>query len=79
MDRFKVIEGGGKPQAYRARKRGATELLVCHVCEQDLGVSTSVTFEGRQGRMIHDGKAQGGTKAIYCLTCLARGKTTKLV
>lgn len=77
--RFKVIKGGEKPKSYRARQRGEVEPLVCHVCEQDIGVATALTIELKQGRMIRDGKPEGGTKALYCAHCLARGKLTKLV
>ncbi len=82
--RFKVIEGGptgdgaAKPKAYR-RKRGQVEPLLCHICEEDTGVATAVSFEAKMGRMIRDGKPEGGTKAIYCLHCLTRGKVTRLV
>lgn len=83
--RFRVIEGGpagdgvAKPKAYRARHRGEAELLTCWQCEIDTGVSTALTFEMKQGRMIRDGKPEGGSKVIYCGHCLARGKLTKLI
>lgn len=83
--RFRVIEGGpaedgnAQPKPYRARRRGEAELLTCRRCEVDIGVSTALTFEMKQGRMVRDGKPEGGTKAIYCGNCLARGKLTKLL
>ena len=83
--RFRLIAGGpakdgkAKPRAYRASKRGEPELLVCHVCEQDLGVATTLTFEATKSRMAVDGIPEGGEVGIYCLTCLSRGKTTRLI
>lgn len=83
--RFRVIKGGpagdgeAKPRAYRAKAKGETELLVCYICEQDIGVATTLTFEARHSRMAVDGIPEGGEVGIYCLTCLARGKTTKLI
>jgi hypothetical protein len=83
--RLRLIQGGpagdgeAKPKAYRARKRGEPEVLTCSECEKDLGVATALSFEMKQGRMIRDGQPFGGSKAIYCGHCLARGKLTKLV
>ena len=77
--RFRVIEGGDAPKAYRARKRGEAEKLLCHVCERDTGVATATSMDVKLGRMIRDGKPEGGTKAIVCVGCLARGKVTILV
>lgn len=68
-----------KPKRYRARKRGEAELLTCWQCETDTGVATAETFEAKMGRMIRDGKPEAGTRAIYCLHCLSRGKVTRLV
>ena len=83
--RFRVIEGGpaqdgkAQPKPYRARVRGEAELLTCWQCEIDIGIATALTFEMKQGRMVRDGKPEGGTKVIYCGHCLARGKLTKLL
>ena len=77
--RFPVIEGGSKPKPYRARKRGQVEKLLCHVCEADTGTATATTMDVKLGRMIRDGKPEGGTKALVCVGCLARGKVTILV
>lgn len=77
--RFRVIEGGDQPKPYRARKKREAEILTCSTCEADTGVATALTLEMRQGRMIRDGKASGGTKGVYCAHCLARGKVTKLL
>lgn len=77
--RFRVIEGGSKPKPHRARKRGEAEKLLCHVCEVDIGVGTAATMDVKLGRWMRDGKPEGGTKAIVCVHCLARGKFTILV
>jgi hypothetical protein len=77
--RFKLIEGGGKPKRYRAPKPGRMELLTCHVCEQDTGVSSTMTMAVKMGVFLKDGAPVGGTKAIICAVCLARGKTTILI
>jgi len=87
--RFRVIEGGPQEEGdfadprlrrkkYRA-KRGEAEILACHVCEEETGVSTALTLEMKQGRMIRDGKPEGGSKVIYCAHCLARGRLTRLI
>ena len=82
--RFRVIPGGpagdgkAKPKAYRARKPGAIEQITCSVCAADIGVATSLGIYALQSPMWQDGKVKGGTKALYCLHCLARGLTTKL-
>ncbi|MCW2309714.1 hypothetical protein [Rhodobium gokarnense] len=77
--RFRVIKGGERPKRHRARKRGEAEVLTCYVCEQDTGVATALTIEMKQGRMVADGKPQGGSKVIYCAHCLSRGKLTRLL
>lgn len=83
--RFRVINGGpaengkAEPKAYRARHRGDPEMLTCWQCEVDIGVATAMTMEVKQGRMVRDGKPEGGTRMIVCAHCLARGKTTILL
>lgn len=77
--RFRIVEGGDKPKPYRARKRGEAELLTCRVCEADIGVATALTIETTSGRMVRDGKAEGGNRAVICVHCLARGIVTKLL
>ena len=77
--RFRVIDGTAKPKPYRARKRGQAELLTCWQCEQDTGVASAHTLETKQGRMVRDGKPEGGSKVIICADCLARGKVTRLL
>lgn len=62
FDRFRVIEGGDKPKPYRARKKGAPEPLVCQC-------GSATTIEVKTGRMLVDGKVQGGTKQIACFRC----------
>lgn len=77
--RFRVIQGGEKPKPYRKRHRKDAELLTCSTCERDIGVSTTATFEGKLGTMVRGGRAEGGTKALFCLRCLSRGKLTQLL
>ncbi|RVV99679.1 hypothetical protein EKE94_03070 [Mesobaculum littorinae] len=83
--RFRVIPGGPagdekpKPKPYRTRKRGAAQLLTCWQCELDTGVSGATTMEVKQGRMVRDGKPEGGSRAIICVDCLAMGKVTHLL
>lgn len=60
--RFTVIEGGDKPKPYRARKRGEAEPLVC-TC------GSTASVEIKLGRMIRDGKPEGGTKQVRCYDC----------
>lgn len=73
LSRFRIIEGGGKPKRYRARKRGDAELLTCPVCD------AAITTEVKLGRMVRDGKPEGGTRAILCAMCLSKGKVTRLI
>lgn len=61
--RFKVIDGGGKPRPYRARKKGEAQLLLCPRCNSN--ASETVIL----GRMIRDGKPEGGSKRIRCADC----------
>lgn len=78
--RFRVIEGGSKPKPSRApRKSKAPEPLSCHACEADKGHSGAVTMTVKLGQMVRDGKPYGGTKAVICAHCLARGKVTILI
>jgi len=77
--RFRLIEGGDKPKAYRARSRREASLLTCRVCEFDTGVASATTMEVKQGRMIREGKPQGGSKVIICVMCLSRGVVTRLL
>lgn len=60
--RFKVIEGGSRPKAYRARKRGEAEPLVCKC-------GSATVIETKTGVMLRDGKPEGGTKLIRCYDC----------
>lgn len=76
--RFRVIPGGETPKPYRARKRGQAEKLLCHVCEADTGTATATTMDVKLGPMIRDGRPEGGSKALACVHCLARGKVTIL-
>jgi hypothetical protein len=73
MERFKVITGGSRPRSHRARKRGEAEQLTCPRCD------AAVTVEVRLGRMIRDGKPEGGTRAIVCAVCLSKGTVTRLI
>ena len=75
--RFRVIENPAKPK--RKRRRGEAEFLSCTVCERDIGVSTRTTMEVKQGRMVRDGKPEGGSRMVICVECLSRGKVTKLL
>jgi hypothetical protein len=78
--RFRVIDGGGKPKAFRApRKRSEPEPLSCHACETDKGHTGAVTITVKLGEMVRDGKPYGGTKAVICAHCLSRGKVTILI
>lgn len=77
--RFRVIEGGSKPKPSRARRRSEPEPLSCHACEIDKGHSGAVTMTVKLGEMVRDGKPYGGTKAVVCAHCLARGKVTILI
>lgn len=77
--RFRVIEGGNTPKRHRASKRGEPEKLLCHVCEADTGTATATTMDVKLGRFIRDGRPEGGTRAVMCCHCLARGKVTILV
>lgn len=77
--RLRVIDGGDKPKRYRARHRGEAELLTCGTCEADIGIATATTMEVSQGRMVRDGKPEGGSKVIICVGCLGRGKITRLL
>ncbi|MEI4473564.1 hypothetical protein [Frigidibacter sp. MR17.24] len=85
LSRFRVIEGGpaedGKPKRAggRAPAKGRIEMLLCHVCKVDIGVATATTLEVKTGRMLKDGKPQGGTKRLICVECLSRGKVTHLI
>lgn len=64
-ERFRVIEGGGRPKPYRKRRRGDAEPLVCPHC------GSNASVEVKLGRMIRDGKPEGGTKQIRCADCRA--------
>lgn len=77
--RFRVIEGGSTPKAYRARSRKAPEPLTCHVCELEKGHPGAVTMTVTLGQMIREGKPYGGTKSVICAHCLSRGKITILI
>lgn len=61
-NQFKVIEGGGKPKPYRKRVRGQSEPLICKC-------GSAASIEIKVGRMIRDGKPEGGTKQIRCADC----------
>lgn len=80
MSRFRVVtndnpvrEGGRGPRKSRY------ETLLCTVCKFDIGVSTATSLEVKTGRMLKDGKPQGGTKRLICVECLSRGKVTYLI
>ena len=76
--RFKLIDGGNAPQAgCRKRRRGDAELLLCRVCEADIGVSTNVWLTVTLGLMVRSGRTEGGQKAVVCAHCLSRGKITR--
>ena len=77
--RFRVVQGGSEPKPYRAKRRGEAELLTCWQCEADIGIATAMTIEVKQGRMVRDGKPEGGTRMVICAHCLSRGKTTVLL
>ncbi|MEE7478436.1 hypothetical protein [Methylobacterium hispanicum] len=77
--RFRVIEGGDKPKPYRARKRGEAQPLTCRICETEKGHPGAVTMTVTLGQMVKDGRPYGGTKAIVCAHCLARGLVTILL
>lgn len=76
-ERFKVIEGGGRPLAgtRRRHKKDAVALL-CRVCEADTGTATSTWMKAKQGLMERAGRPEGGSDAHVCVHCLARGKVT---
>jgi hypothetical protein len=73
VQRLRLIQGGSKPRSHRARKRGEAGLLTCPECD------AAVTVEVRLGRMVRDGKPEGGTRAIVCAVCLSRGKVNRLI
>jgi len=58
-----VIAGGNSPRPYRARKKGEAEPLICPKCNSN--ASETVIL----GRMVRDGKPEGGTKQIRCADC----------
>lgn len=62
LTRFRVIEGGEDPKPYRARKRGDAEPLICKC-------GSAASIQVTLGRMIRDGKPEGGTKQIRCADC----------
>jgi hypothetical protein len=62
MERLKLIDGGGKPKAYRKRSKRESEPLVC-----ECGSATFI--EVRTGAQIRDGKISGGTKQLACFHC----------
>ena len=82
--RFKVIQGGpkadGKPKKrpYRAQAKGDLEQVTCVECEKDIGIDTSLWAPALQSPMRRGGKVFGGVKAMHCVYCLGRGKTTIL-
>lgn len=61
--RFRVIQGGDAPKPYRSRKKGEAELLICPRCNSN--ASETVIL----GRMVRDGRPEGGTKQIRCADC----------
>lgn len=61
-ERYRLIEGGAKPKAYRARRKGDPEPLVC-TC------GSATTIETKTGRMIDSNRIKGGTKQIRCYDC----------
>ncbi|MBX3490895.1 hypothetical protein [Parvibaculum sp.] len=76
------VDGGrqaGKPRAGRRRSLTEDEQVTCWQCAKDTGIETSVAVEVILApRRRPDGKRSGGTKALVCGLCLARGKVTRL-
>lgn len=76
--RFRVIEGGHRPQPGTGqRRKGDAELLLCRVCEADTGVSTNAWLTVTLGLMVRSGRTEGGQKVVVCAHCLSRGKVTR--
>lgn len=74
--RFQVIDGGGKPKRYRARKGEASQ-WTCWQCEADLGIATSAVVRVRHSPMTRGAIIEGGTNIWVCAHCLGRGKLTR--
>lgn len=75
---LRVISGGSTPKKYARKAKGEAEQAVCRVCEQDTGVASSVWTKVRLAPRTSGGKIVGGTEALVCALCLARGKVTRL-
>jgi len=76
MKRFEVIEGGNKPKSHH--KRGKDQQIECRVCQEDIGLGTSLAVKAIQSPMRKDNKITGGTCVLVCLHCVMRGKVTVL-
>lgn len=69
---LKLIQGGNAPKPHRRRKGRPLEILTCPKCNAAVAVKVKLG-------MVTDGyKAKGGTDAIVCGMCLAKGELTIL-
>jgi ribosomal protein L40E len=70
-----LVKGGARPRIYHDRD---TQQIVCRRCEEVTGVATSLFQEVIQSPMTNKGRRVGGTKALICVHCLARGEVNTL-
>jgi hypothetical protein len=75
-----VVSNPTLKRGVRRRSLTETAQVTCGVCEQDVGVATSLVIEVvKAPRRKPDGRKTGGTRAWVCLYCLSRGKVTELI
>ena len=73
--RFQVIDGG-RTDDHDGHAR--PKMWLCHTCEEDIGVATSVIEPVWQGPLREGAKVRlsSGTKRLVCTHCKMRGKLT---
>lgn len=72
---LQLIDGG---RAHEDNGSPRPKMWLCHVCEEDIGVATSVVEPVWQGPLREAGRVRlsSGTKRVVCTHCKMRGKLT---